>query len=162
MGKSKKLACLNLNPIFGILLIVINISIFAPGPEEQKAAKQQEKEKLTEIKQKIKAISANECFAKYFSIINVKDDGSMYRIMIALYPLFVPRSLDQIQTWTDAVCKSSKRILDNYGLIRNISVWAIRPILISVAGDGGLVFYGRTLYDHHTDRYEFKNPKILK
>jgi hypothetical protein len=119
-------------------------------------------EKLNEIEQKIKAISDNECFAKYFSIINVEDNGSMYRITISLYPLFVPRSYDQIQTWTDAVCKSSKRILDNYDLVRNISVWAIRPILISVAGNGGLIVYGRTLYDHHTDRYEFKNPKILK
>jgi len=119
------------------------------------------KEKLTEIKQKIKAISANECFAKYFSIINVEDDGSMYRITISLYPLFEPRSYDQIQAWTDAVCKSSKRILDNYGLVRNISVWAIRPIQLG-AGDGGLIVYGRTLYDHHTDRYEFKSPKVLK
>ena len=120
------------------------------------------KEKLTEIEQKIKAISANECFAKYFAIINVEDDGSMYRITISLYPLFEPRSYDQIQTWTDAVCKSSKRILDNYGLVRNISVWAIRPIRISVAGDGGLIVYGRTLYDHHTDKYEFKSPKVLE
>lgn len=77
MGKSKKLACLNLSPIFGILLIVINISIFAPGLEEQRATKQQKKEKLTEIRQKIKAISANECIAKYISILNVEDDGSI-------------------------------------------------------------------------------------
>ncbi|UCE38888.1 MAG: hypothetical protein JSW00_06610 [Thermoplasmata archaeon] len=162
MGNSKKCACLNLSPIFGILLIVISFSIFALGNEEQKAAKQQEKEKLTEIKQKIKAISTNECFDKYLSILNVEDDSSMYHITISLYPMFEPRSHDQIQTWTDAVCKSSKRILDNYGLVSNISVWAIRPILISVAGNGGLIVYGRTLYDRHTDRYEFKSPKVLK
>lgn len=120
------------------------------------------KEKLTEIEQKIKAISANECFAKYISILNVKDDGSMYRIRISLYPLFEPRNYDQIQTWADAVCKSSKRILDNYGLVRNISVWAIRPMRFSVVGEGYLIVYGRTLYDHHTDRYEFKSPKVLK
>lgn len=158
MGKSKKLACLNLSSIFGILLIVINISIFAPGPGEQRAAKEREKEKFTEIKQKIKAISTNECFAKYFSILNVEDDGSMYRITISLYPLFEPRSYDQIQTWTDAVCKSSKRILDNYGLFRNISVWAIRPIGFS--WEGGVIFYGVTFYDRHTDKYEFKSLKV--
>lgn len=124
MGRSKKLACLNLIPIFGIFLIVINISIFAPLPEKQKAAKQREKEKLTEIEQKIKAIPDNECIAKYISTLKVEDDGSMYRITILLYPLFEPRSYEQIQTWTDSVCKSSKCILDNYGLVRNISVWA--------------------------------------
>ena len=160
MGKSKKLPCLNLSPIFWILLIVINISIFALGPEEQKAAREQEEEKLIEIKQKIKDISTNECFAKYFSILNVEDDGAMYRITISLYPLFEPRSYDQIQNWTDAVCKSSKRILDNYGLVRNISVWAIRPVRISVAGNGGLIFYGVTFYDRHTDKYEFKSLKV--
>jgi len=126
-----------------------------------KTAKQQEKEK-SEIKQKIKAISTSECFAKYFSILNVEDDGSMYRIMVSLYPLFEPKSYEQVQTWTDAICKSSKRILDAYGLIRNISVWVVRPILISMAGNGGLIVYGRTLYDHHTDRYEFKSLKVLK
>ena len=150
---------------FFLIFTLFVFSAYLVAEENQghkKAAKQQEKEKLTEIEQKIKAISANECFAKYISILNVEDDGSMYRITISLYPLFEPRSYDQIQTWTDAVCKSSKRILDNYGLVRNISVWAVRPILISVAGDGGLIVYGRTLYDHHTDRYEFKSPKVLK
>jgi len=160
MGKSKKLACLNLSPIFGIFLIVINISIFAPGPEEQKAAKQREKEKLTEIKQKIKAISDNECIAKYISTLKVENDGSMYRIYLLMYPLFEPRSYDQIQTWTDAVCKSSKRILDNYDLVRNISVWAIRPIGFSWERIGGVIFYGVTFYDRHTDKFEFKRLKV--
>ena len=159
MGKSKKLACLNLGPIFGILLIVILISIFASGPEEQKAAKQREKEKLTEIEQKIKAISENECIAKYISTLKVEDDSSMYRIYLLIYPLFVPRTPDQVQTWTDSVCKSSKRILDNYGLVRNISVWAIRPIGFS--WEGGVIFYGVTFYNRHTDRYEFKSLKVL-
>ena len=126
-----------------------------------KVTKQQEKEK-SEIKQKIKAISASECFAKYFSILNVEDDGSMYRIIVSLYPLFEPKSYEQVQTWSDAVCKSSKRILDAYGLVRNIAVWVVRPILISMAGNGGLIVYGRTLYEHHTDRYEFESLKVLK
>jgi len=156
MGKSKKLACLNLSCIFGIFLIVINISIFAPGPEEQKAAKEREKEKLTEINQKIKAISDNECIAKYISTLKITDDGSMYRIYLLMYPLFMPGSYEQIQTWTDAVCKSSKRILDNYGLVRNISVWAIRPIGFLYEGIGGVTFYGVTIYDRHTDKFEFK------
>ena len=141
-------------PIFGILLIVINTSILAPVPEEQKAAKLREKENLTEIEQKIKAIPDNECIAKYISTLNVEDDGSMYRITILLYPLFEPRSYDQIQTWTDAICKLSKRILDNYGLVRNISVWAFRPIGFS--WENGVIFYGMTFYDRHTDRFEFK------
>lgn len=127
-----------------------------------RAAKQQEKENLNEIKHKIKAVSANEYFARYFSNLNVEDDGSMYRITISLYSLFEPKSYDQVQAWTDAVCRSTKRILDNYGLIRNISVWAVRPIRISMAGNGGLIVYGRTLYDYHADRYEFKLPKVLK
>lgn len=132
----------------------MHISISAPGSEKQKAAKLRKKENLTEIEQKIKAISTNECFAKYISTLKVEDDGSMYRIYLLIYPLFEPSSYDQIQTWTDAVCKSSKRILDNYGLVRNISVWAIRPIGFSWVD--GVIFYGMTFYDHHTDKFEFK------
>lgn len=156
MGKSKKLACLNLNPILGILLIVINTSIFAPGPDKQKAVKQQEKEKLAEIEQKIKTISENECIAKYISTLVVEDDDSMYRIYLLIYPLFMPESYEQVQTWTDAVCMLSKRILDNYGLVRDISVWAIQSMGFPLTGNGGLMVYGRTLYDHNTGKFEFK------
>lgn len=156
----KELARLNLIPIFGIFLIVINISIFASGHEEQKAAKQLEKAKLAEIEQKIKAITENECIAKYVPALKVADDGSMYRIYLLMYPLFVPGSLDHVQVWTDSVCKSAKCILDNYGLIRNISVWAIRPIQISWEGMGGWVFYGATFYDRNADKYEFKSLKV--
>jgi len=145
-----------------ILILLVCIAAQSENLKNiEKTTKQQKKEK-SEIKQKIKAISASECFAKYFSILNVEDDGLMYRIIVSLYPLFEPKSYEQIQTWTDAVCKSSKRILDNYGLVRNISVWAVRPMRFSVAGEGYLIVYGRTLYDHHTDRYEFKSLKVLK
>jgi len=120
---------------------------------------QQEKGKPVEIEQKIKAISARECFVKYFSILAVEDDGSMYRIMASLYPLFEPESLDQVQTWANAICKSSKRILDDYDLIRNIIVWIVRPTQISMAGNCGLIVYGKTFYDHQNDTYEFKSLK---
>jgi len=127
----------------------------------EKTVKQQKKEK-SEIKQKIKAISASECFAKYFSILNVEDDNSTYRIIVSLYPLFEPKSHNQVQTWSDAVCKSSKYILDVYGLTRNIAVWVVRPMQFSLEGNGYLIIYGRTFYNHHTDRYEFKSLKVLK
>ncbi|MHA1280401.1 MAG: hypothetical protein ACTSQ8_24790 [Candidatus Helarchaeota archaeon] len=153
MGKSKNSACLSLIPVLEILLIITNISIFSLGPEEQKLTKQQEIGKLTEIKKKIKDISAKECFAAHISILNVKDDGSMY--LITIYPKFEPGSYDQIQTWTDSVCKSSKSILDNYDVVRDISVWAIRPS--GHIGDGWVIVYGRTFYDHRTDTFEFNN-----
>ncbi|MBA7493261.1 hypothetical protein ES702_03818 [subsurface metagenome] len=144
-----------------ILILLVCIAVQGEGLKNiEKTTKQQKKEK-SEIKQKIKAISASECFAKYFSILTVENDGSMYRIMVSLYPLFEPKSYEQIQTWSDAVCKSSKRILDNYGLIRNISVWIVRPMQFSLEGNGYLIIYGRTFYNHHTDRYEFKSLKVL-
>lgn len=146
-----------------ILMLLVCIAVQSEELKNiGKAIKQGEKEKLSEIKQKIKAISTSECFAKYFSILNVEDDGSMYRIIVSLYPLFEPKSYEQVQTWSDAVCKSSKCILNNYGLVRNIAVWVVRPIGFFSAGNGYLIIYGRTLYDHHTDRYEFKSPKVLK
>jgi len=145
-----------------VLILLIYIAVQGENLKNiGKAIKQGEKEK-SEIKQKIKAISTSECFAKYFSILTVEDECSMYRIMVSLYPLFEPKSYEQVQTWTDAVCKSSKRILDNYGLIRNIAVWIVRPMQFSLEGNGYLIIYGRTFYNHHTDRYEFKSLKIFK
>ena len=139
------------------VVLIMFISILLES-EEQKAAKQQEKEKPSKIEQKIKAISDNETIAKFISISKIEDDGSMYRIWITL--LFDPRSYDEVQTWTDVVCKSSKLILDNNGVVRNISVWAIRAVRFE--GRVGAIFYGRTFYDHHTDKFEFKNREELK
>ncbi len=122
----------------------------------------EEKEKLSKVEQKIKAIPNDESFAKYIKIPEVEkyikipkveDDGSMYRIWI--YFLFEPKSYSQVQTWTDAVCKSSKCILNNDGVVRDIEVWAIRPIGIYLI-EGGVIAYGRTFYDHHTNKFEFK------
>lgn len=146
-----------------ILILLVCIAVQGEGLKNiEKTTNQLEKEKLSEIKQKIKAISTSECFAKYFSILNVEDDNSTYRIIVSLYPLFEPKSYEQVQTWTDDICKSSKRILDNYGLIRNIAVWVVRPMQFSLEGNGYLIIYGRTFYNHHTDRYEFKSLKVLK
>jgi len=129
----------------------------------------EEKEKLSKVEQKIKAIPNDESFAKhikisevekYIKIPEVEDDGSMYRIW--MYLLFEPISFDQVQAWTDTVCESSKRILDDNGIVRNISVWAIRPVRTSWEGNGGVMVYGRTFYDHHTNKFEFKKTEELK
>ena len=129
----------------------------------------EEKEKLSKVEQKIKAIPNDESFAKYIKISEVEkyikipeveDDGSMYRIW--MYLLFEPRNYSQVQTWTDVVCESSKRILDNDGVIRDIEVWAIRPIQISWEGEGKVIVYGRTFYDRYTDKFEFKKTEEIK
>ncbi|UCC39629.1 MAG: hypothetical protein JSV96_17930 [Candidatus Aminicenantes bacterium] len=117
----------------------------------------EEKEQLSKIEQKIKAISHDEIVAKYISVSKVEDDGSMYRITI--YLLFEPKNFDQVQIWTDAVCGASKRILDNKGIVRNISVWAIRPIRTSLEGEWGAIVYGRTLYDRDTNKFEFERKR---
>jgi len=119
----------------------------------------EEKEKLSKVEQKIKAIPNDESFAKYIKISEVEkyikipeieDDGSTYRIW--MYLLFEPRSYDQVQAWTDVVCESSKRILDNDGVVRDIEVWAIRPVRTSWE-EGGVIVYGRTFYNHHTNKF---------
>jgi len=116
-----------------------------------------EKERLPKVEQKIKAIPSdesfnNEPFAKYISIPGVEDDGSTYRIW--MYLLFQPVTLDQARAWANTVCKSSKHILDNNGVIRDIEVWAIR--LVGTDEGSKTIVYGRTFYDHCTNKFEFK------
>jgi hypothetical protein len=116
-----------------------------------------EKERLSKVEQEIKAIPSdesfdNEPFAKYISIPGVKDDGSTYRIW--MYLLFQPVTLDQARAWANTVCKSSKHILDNNGVIRDIEVWAIR--LVGTDEGSKTIVYGRTFYNHCTNKFEFK------
>ena len=125
----------------------------------------EEKEKLSKVEQEIKAIPNdesfdNEPFAKYISIAGVKDDGSTYRIW--MYLLFHPVTLDQARAWANAVCKSSKRILDNNGVVRDIEVWAIRLVWAYWGEGSKTIVYGRTFYDHDTDKFEFKKTEELK
>jgi len=116
-----------------------------------------EKERLSKVEQEIKAIPSdesfdNEPFAKYISISGVKDDGSTYRIW--MYLLFHPVTFDQARAWANTVCKSSKHILDNNGVIRDIEVWAIR--LVGTDEGSKTIVYGKTFYDQCTDKFEFK------
>ena len=144
----------------GSICLILSLSLLCLQLEE--------KEKLSKVKQKIKAIPNDESFAKYIKIPEVEkyikipeveDDGSMYRIW--MYLLFEPRNYDQVQAWTDVVCKSSKRILDNNGVVRDISVWAIRPVRTSWEENGGVMVYGRTFYDHCANKFEFKKTEEL-
>ena len=134
----------------GSICLILSLSLLCLQLEE--------KENLSKVKQEIKAIPNNESvdsesFAKYISIPIVEDDGSTYRIWMCL--LFEPISFEQVQAWTDVVCKSSKRILNDNGVVRDIEVRAIRIIGFSWE-EGGVLFYGRTFYDHCTDKFEFK------
>ena len=77
-----------------------------------------------------------------------------------MYLLFYPVTLDQARAWANTVCKSSKRILDDNGVVRDIEVWAIR--LVPWEEGSRTIVYGRTFYDHHTNRFEFKKTEELK
>jgi len=145
----------------GSICLILSLSLLCLQLEE--------KEKLSKVRQKIKDISDKaicelfpttnlaffdkEPVAKYIKIPVVEDDDSTYRIWVVF--LFESRNYDQVQTWTDAVCRATKRILDDNGVVRDIEVRAIRIIGFSWE-EGGVLFYGRTFYDHHTNKFEFK------
>jgi len=147
--------------VLGLICLILSLSLLCLQLEE--------KEKLSKVKQKIKAIPNDKSFAKYIKISEVEkyikipeveDDGSMYRIR--MYLLFEPRNYDEVQAWTDVVCRASKRILDNDGVVRDIEVWAMRPFRTSWEGEWTAIVYGRTFYDHCTNKFEFKKTEELK
>ena len=139
--------------VLGLLLLLLSLLCLQP----------EEKETPSKVEQEIKAIPSDESFdsepfAKYISIPGVKDDGSTYRIW--MYLLFHPVTLDQARAWANTVCKSSKRILDDNGVVRDIEVWAIR--LVGTDEGSKTIVYGRTFYNHHTNKFEFKKTEELK
>ena len=140
--------------VLGLLLLLLSLLCLQP----------EEKETPSKVEQEIKAIPSdesfdNEPFAKYISIPGVKDDGSTYRIW--MYLLFHPVTLDQARAWANTVCKSSKRILDDNGVVRDIEVWAIRLVQTSCEEGSKTIVYGRTFYDHCTNKFEFKKTEEL-
>jgi len=139
--------------VLGLSLLLLSLLCLQP----------EEKETPSKVEREIKAIPSdeffdNEPFPKYISIPGVKDDGSMYRIW--MYLLFHPVTLDQARAWANTVCKSSKRILDDNGVVRDIEVWAIR--LVPWEEGSRTIVYGRIFYDYYTDKFEFKTPEELK
>ncbi len=141
--------------VLGLSLLLLSLLYLQP----------EEKETQSKVEREIKAIPSdesfdNEPFAKYISIAGVKDDGSTYRIW--MYLLFHPVTLDQARAWANTVCKSSKRILDDNGVVRDIEVWAIRLVWAYWGEGSKTIVYGRTFYDHDTDKFEFKKTEELK
>ena len=108
----------------------------------------------TIIEQKIFAIDDNESIARHISIQKIERTSSTYQIWITLKN--EPYSYAEVRTWTDAVCKDTKKILNEFGVVEDISVWARRS-----AGKGKVVIYGRTYYWSKLKRFEFKNAKEL-
>lgn len=148
----KKLQKWSLGIIVLCVALIIFISIL-PETGEQKAAKQEEAANLARIEKEIKAITAYPAASSEFIVISeIKDDGSVYQIWIRLK--FVPDNYQQVQTWTDAVCESSRSILSNGGITRSVSVWAKYG-----TGSDEIVVYGNTFYSQHTGRTEFKQAK---
>lgn len=148
----KKLQKWSLGIIVFCVVLIIFISIL-PETGGQKAAKQEEAANLVRIEKEIKAITAYPD-DEFIVISEIKDDGSVYQIWIRLK--FVPENYQQVQTWTDAVCEQSRRILSNGGITRSVSVWAKHG-----TGTDEVVIYGRTFYSPQTGRSEFKNVKEL-
>ncbi len=136
--------------VLGLLLLLLSLLCLQP----------EEKETPSKVEREIKAISNDESFTKYIKIQGVKDDGSTYRIW--MYLLFYPVTLDQARAWANTVCKSSKRILDDNGVVRDIEVWAIRLVRTSWEEGSKTIVYGRTFYDHHTNKFEFKKNRRAK
>ena len=145
MKKLRKLL-LVLVSLFVAVLIFVSV---LPETKEQKVAKQKDTQASETIERQIKAISANDSVSEFISVSEVKYDGSIYQVWIDLR--FEPTAIQQVRTWTDAVCESSKKILDSAGVSKSISVWARRP-----AGNGNVVLYGHTFYSPLTGKFEFK------
>ena len=104
-----------------------------------------------EIDQKIKSITDGN---KYVSITETEYDSSLYRIQLDF--LIEAQSFDYVQSFTDAVCKDCYRMLKNHNIESSISVWGRYP-----RGTDLVTMYGRTYYDKHSGKFEFKTAKEL-
>jgi hypothetical protein len=110
-----------------------------------------EPEKLVspEIIQSVMSITDNN---KYVSITSAKDEFHYFVIRIKI--LFVPQSISEVKTFTDAVCESCYKFFKTQGIERSIYVHAYRP------KDKDLtIMYGTTRYDEYSGKFTFEIAK---
>lgn len=89
---------------------------------------------------------------KSFSITSAKDESNYFVIRIEV--LFVPQSISEVETFTDAVCERCYRLFKTQGIDRSIYVHAYRP------KDKDLtIMYGTTRYDKYSGKFTFEIAK---
>ena len=104
-----------------------------------------------EIIQSVKSLTNNN---KYVSINDIKDESGYLSIFIEF--LFEPESILQVQSFTDAICEDCYRIFKNHDIDKSINVWGYR-----LKDKDLTIMYGRTHYDRHSGKFEFKTAKEL-
>lgn len=155
-GPERKKISLWLIALLGLVPIVIGIFIVVvmAWPSSQAVKTPSTADNITnEADAEIYAVVEG-FLAEVVEISAIEDNGKIYRIDLEL--LVETEDYEQIQTWTDAVCRESHAVLENHDTKRDISVWLRRT-----NDDGSVKVYGRTNYSLDKDEYEFKNKDEL-
>jgi len=124
------------------ICIMVLKSCLSPEPEKVIAP---------EIIQSVKSLTNNN---KYVSINDIKDESGYLSIFVEF--LFEPESILQVQSFTDAICEDCYRIFKNHNIDKSINVWGYR-----LKDKDLTIMYGRTHYDRHSSKFEFKTAKEL-
>ena len=102
----------------------------------------------------IKTIKSMTDGNEYVFINKIENESNYLSIFVEF--LFEPESYSQVQSFTDAICEDCYRIFKNHNIDKSINVWGHR-----LKDKDLTIMYGRTHYDRHSGKFEFKTAKEL-
>jgi|GEM_PF-3064109 len=107
----------------------------------------------------IYAISQDEIVNKYIEVINTEDEPGYFVVTVEIkYVSEVMSTLEdaysQAEIYTPAVAQSTVKILNKYGIDKDVSVWG--RLIFS---EDEIVLLGNTWYDAKLKSYNFKRYK---
>lgn len=103
----------------------------------------------------IYAISQDESVNRYIEVINVEDESGYFRVTVEIkYVSEVMSTLEdayyQAEIYTPAVAKDTVKILNKYGIDKDVSVWG--RLIFS---ENEIVLLGNTWYNSELKTYEW-------
>lgn len=141
--------------IISICVVVIFILYWLPEAKKEQA-KKREFENLVKAVEKGMKTSLDEESKKYISISDVGRKEMVVRIWVKL--LFEPEDDKEVKKWTDKVCKKCKSMFLQYGVEKDISVWAY----YGEETKNKIKIYGRTFYSYYTGQFDFKKTGEIR
>lgn len=102
----------------------------------------------------IKTIKSMTDGNEYVFIDKIENESNYLSIFVEF--LFEPESYSRVQSFTDAICEDCYRIFKNHNINKSINVWGYR-----LKDKDLTIMYGKTHYDRHSGKFEFKTAKEL-
>lgn len=141
--------------IISVCLVAIFILYLIPETKKHQKKKRDFESLVKKTHQKMETY-IQESSKESLSLTDVEKKEEVLRIWVEL--LFEPQDEKEVREWTDQICQKCKSMFLDYGIEKDIAVWAYRPMGNKEKPE----ILGRTFYSPHIGEFDFKTSKELR